>query len=393
MQTYKFILPTTVFVGENVVKNKASVLANLGKKAFVVTTAFPEGVENVCLTDTLSALESQGIEYRVNDKALPNPPIKNVAEIAEDAIDFGPDFVIACGGGSPIDVAKGVSVLVNYPGQDPFYVFYELINTGGASTSSPRTANMVGIGDGNIPVVAIPTTAGTGAEMTSAAVLTNEKIGTKMSMDQRVFCTVAFIDYRYAKTCPRSLRDAAAMDALTHGVEAYLNKNGNFLVQSFAKAGFELFAKYKDHLLSGELTDEDFENMAIASNVFGMSEMYGTTITHGMGYPLTEEKNVSHGMACAVFLGEFLRGFKDQSIVKPIVEWCGFNDVNEFADYVNTLLKPYINFTCTNEEINEWTDTMITGTQKWRIPKNPEPLTWDDIHAIYVKSLGEAIKG
>lgn len=391
MKDYKFILPTTVFAGENVLKKKAQVFANLGKRAFIVTTEFPEDVENLCLTDTIKVLESQGIKYRVNDKAMPNPPIYNVAEVANDAIDFKPDFVIACGGGSPIDVAKGVSVLVNYPGQDPFYVFYEMINTGGASTSSPRTANMVGLGDGNIPVVAIPTTPGTGAEMTSAAVLTNERIGTKMSIDQRVFCTVAFLDYRYVKTCPRSLLCATVMDALTHGVEGYLNTSSNFLVKSFAKTGFELFGRFKDRLLSGELMDEDYENMLVASNTFGMSEMNGTTITHGMGYPLTEEKNVSHGMSCAVFLGEFLRGFKDQSLVRPVYEPCGFNSVDDFADYVNTLLKPYINFTCTMDDIDRWTETMITGTQKWRLPKNPEPLTREDIHNIYVKSLASAI--
>ena len=395
MENYKFILPTTLFVGEGVLQKKAEVMLNLGKKAFIITgpvlSGRISGEKHQSVKDVEAALSKVGIEYRICDKVVCNPPVDNVAEVAQEARAFGPDFLIACGGGSSIDVTKGVSILINYPDEDPYYVLYKMINTGGASSSSPRTANMVGLGDGTLPVVAVPTTAGTGSEMTSSAVLTNEQLHTKMVPSQRVFCTAAFIDYRYIKTCPKELLDSAAMDALTHGVEGYLNNTSNFLVRSFAMTGFKLFAKFKDHLMTGELTDEDYENMALASNIFGTSEMCGTTITHGMGYPLTEDKGLSHGLSCAVFLGEFLRGFKDKSLVQPVVDACGFDDVNAFADYVNDVLQPHVKFTCTNKEIDEWTETMITGTQKWRLPKNPEPLTREDIRSIYVKSLSRAI--
>lgn len=394
MISYKYLMPTTIFVGKNVVKDKAHIFKQLGSKAFIVTSKYPDGIVNQCLVDTIDALESQGIEYKVNDETLPNPPIFNVDAVSQDAIAYGPDFVIACGGGSPIDVAKAVTVMLGHPGEDTYEVVYNSFSTNakdGSSGSAAHDADIIGFGDCFVPLVTIPTTAGTGAEITHAAVLTNERKGTKQSMQQRVFAKVCFVDYRYCMTCPKGLRDAAAMDALTHGVEGCLNTKGNFLSEAYALTGMKLFAKFKDNMLADTLTEEDYENMMLASNVFGFAEMYSTTITHGMGYPLTEEKGVSHGLACAVFLGEFLRGFKNQELVRPIIEACGFSSVDEFADYVNTLLQPYVNFTVTNEELDKWTDTMITGSQKWRIVKNPEPLTWDDIRAIYAKSLAKAL--
>lgn len=394
MITYKYLMPATVFVGKGIVAEKAYLMKKLGKKAFIVTSEFPKDVENISLNELIAALEEQGIEYKVNATALPNPPIYNVDAISQDAIAYQPDFVIGLGGGSPIDVAKAVTVMLGHPGEDTYdvmYNSYKAVAKEGSSGSASHDADIIGFGDGFVPLVTIPTTAGTGAEITHAAVLTNERKGTKQSMQQRVFATITFVDYRYCMSCPKQLRDAAAMDALTHGVEGYLNTKGNFMSQAHAITGMKLFAKFKDHLLSDTLTEEDFENMMLASNVFGFAEMYSTTITHGMGYPLTEEKNVSHGLACAVFLGEFLRGFKDQTLVKPVLDACGFADVNEFADYVNTLLQPYVTFPVTREELNKWTDTMITGSQKWRIVKNPEPLTWDDIHSIYERSLAKAI--
>lgn len=394
MISYKYLMPATVFVGKGIVEEKAYLLKKLGKKAFIVTSKFPDGVENICLNELTAALDAQGIEYRINDTALPNPPIYNVDAISKDAIEYHPEFVIGVGGGSPIDVAKAVTVMLGHPGEDTYevvYNSYKAIAKEGSSGSASHDADIIGFGDGFVPLVTIPTTAGTGAEITHASVLTNERKGTKQSMQQRVFATICFVDYRYCMSCPKQLRDAAAMDALTHGVEGYLNTKGNFMSQSHAITGMKLFSKFKDNMLADALTEEDFENMMIASNVFGFAEMYSTTITHGMGYPLTEEKGVSHGLACAIFLGEFLRGFKDQSLVKPILDACGFNNVDEFADYVNALLQPYVNFTVTNAELDIWTDTMITGSQKWRIVKNPEPLTWDDIRAIYAKSLKKAL--
>lgn len=394
MFSYRYLMPTTIFVGKNVIKEKSRLLRQLGKRAFIVTSKFPDGIINTSVLDIAEALENEGIEYCVCEDVMENPPIYNVDAVCKKAIEYKPDFVIACGGGSPIDVAKAVTVMLAHPGENTYDVVYNsftAIAKEGSSASASHDAEIIGFGDGVVPLVTVPTTAGTGAEVTYAAVLTNERKGIKQSMQQRVYATICFLDYRYCMTCPKPLRDAAALDALTHGVEGVLNMKGNFLSASYGMSGMKLFAKYKDRLLTDELTEEDYENMAVAANVFGLAVMYSTTITHGMGYPLTEEKGVSHGLACALFLGEFLRGFKDQSYVDPIIDACGFKDVNEFADYVAKMLRPHINFTCTMEEINTWTDNMITGSQKWRIVNNPEPLSWDDIHNIYVKSLGSAI--
>lgn len=380
MNSYKFHMPTALFVGKNAVEDYAYVMKQLGKKAFIITSEFPAGVQNLALDDVKRACEAQGIEYAVNSGAEDNPTIASVNEITKAAYEYHPDFIIAVGGGSAIDSAKAVSVLIGFPGEDPFHVFYD---------TPAHDDLLIGVGDSEIPMVAVPTTAGTGSEVGRAAVLTDERVGTKVSMHQRVFPDISYVDYRYIKSASPKLLHSSAMDALAHGVEAYLNNDGTIMTRGYAMTGFSLFKEYKEDLFNNTLDEEGYEKVALASNIFGMGMMYSTTITHGMGYPLTHEKDVTHGLACGVFLGEFLRNFKNQDLVKPVVTACGFDNVDQFADYVNGILAQHLHFTCTHAEIEEWTDMMFN--LKWRLRKNPEPLTREDIKNIYERSLAKVI--
>lgn len=380
MIKYKHHMPTPVYFGEDAIKENGYVMKQLGSKALIVTSKFPEGTVNLALEDVKAFCEAEGIEYLINDGVEANPTIGSINAIAKDAQAFQPEFIIAVGGGSAMDSAKGVSVLIGHPGEDPFHVFYD---------AEPHDDLIIGTGDQLVPLVAVPTTAGTGSEVGRAAVLTDERVGTKVSMRQRVFPDISYVDYRYIKSSPAMLLHASAMDALTHGVEGYLNNDSTIITRGYAMTGFSLFSQYKWDLYNNTLDDAGYELVAQASDIFGMGMMYSTTITHGMGYPLTHEKNVSHGLACAVFLGEFLRNFKNQELVRPIIDACGFPNVDHFADYVNGLLGQHVHFTCTMDEIEEWTDMM--WNLKWRLRKNPEPLEREDIRNIYIRSLKNVI--
>ena len=176
----------------------------------------------------------------------------------------------------------------------------------------------------------------------------------------------------------------SGMDALAHGVESYLHNNNNAMNKMFGEFGFKLFASFKDGLLSGDLTDEDFENITLHSYVQGMafsSTGSSTTIPHGMGYPISHVKHVNHGLSCAIFLAEYVRGFKDQSLVQPIVEMCGFKNSDEFAEYCKTLINRHVDIEVSNEE-------METGRTK----SNPEPLEREDIVNLYRLSLAPYLK-
>ena len=244
--------------------------------------------------------------------------------------------------------------------------------------------------EGKLPLVGIPTTAGTGAEVTGGSVLTRADTDTKDSAFHKLYCTVTFLDGRYVEESPDFLIHTGAMDALAHGVENYVNTRSNFMTRSVADIGFKLFAEYKDNMINNCLTAEDFDKMLVAANIFGWAfGQTGTTIPHGMGYPLSHFKQLNHGLSCSITLGEYIRGFKDTSKVQHVIEACGFKDVNEFADYINEIIRRDVHIQVTHAEIDRWTADFCK--LKDRFQRHPEPLTEEDIKNIYLRSLAPFI--
>ena len=222
--------------------------------------------------------------------------------------------------------------------------------------------------------------------------MTRADIHTKLAIFPWVYCTVAFLDSRYIEGIPEFIIHTGAFDALAHGVESYIHVKNNPMNRMFAEFAFGLFKQFKDHMKTGELTEEDYENIMLHSFVQGLafsSTDALTTIPHGMGYPLSHIKYVNHGLSCAIFLAEYVRNFKDQSIVQPIVEMCGFKDSDEFAAYCKSILEKDVDIEVSDDELNQWTDDfMKTG----RTSSNPEPLDRDAIYNLYKKSLAPYIK-
>ena len=379
MKDFKFSSPTTLYVGDEMVMKKAPLFKAFGERCYIITSKFPPGVRHLSLEDAIKAGESQNIAYEVFDDAKENPPVETCAELVDRVMAFHPDFLITCGGGSAIDTTKAVNILMKHHGEDPYQVLY-----GGPS---PDT---VGVGgEGAVPMVAIPTTAGTGSEISCYSVLTRTDLDTKEGIHPKIFPDVAILDAKYIKNAPPSLIHSGAIDALAHGIEAYLNTECSPIVAGLAETGFGLFRRYKDHLLQNAMTDDDFTTAFIASNVFGMCMQGGTTLPHGMGYPLSHFKHVPHGLACGVFLGEYIRAFKDKSLPEPVVRLCGFDSTDAFADYINQILAADCRFTVTEEEIEAWTDEMFR--LKARLNKHPEEITREEIKNIYQRSLANCI--
>lgn len=375
MASFRYNTQTACFSGEGCIFDQSAMFCRYGSKAAIITSKFAPGCRNYALEDLTAALDSQGIVHITIDDVQENPPVESVTRITKLCGDFGAEFVFAIGGGSSIDTAKAVALLLKHPDEDPYKVFY---GYDGPSESIKTEAD--------IPVFAIPTTAGTGAEVTGFAVLTRADTDTKLSMYPVVFCEAAFLDPRYIKESPLFLLRSGAMDTLAHGVETYLHNGSNVINRSVAEIGFHLFSQYKDALLSGTFKDDHFQNMQIASFMMGIAFMQSsTTIPHGMGYPLSHYKRVNHGIACAAFLGEYLRGFKDQSLVQPITNACGFADTDAFADYLEQIIAQELHISVTMDEIDKWTDDFMK--LDFRLASNPEALTRDDIRRIYIDSL------
>lgn len=379
MDIFKFNTQTACYCGSDCVKQNEDLFSNYGKKAVIITSIFCPGCKNHALEDVVSVFDKLQVDYVVLNGVDENPPVDCIVTLTKQCTDFNPDFIVAVGGGSSIDAAKAVSLLMTYPGKDPYDVFYGC----GAPSQGIKTESA-------LPILAIPTTAGTGSEVTGFAVLTRSDTNTKLCMYPLVFCEAAFLDPRYIRESPVSLLHSGAMDALAHGVETYLHNSSNVINRSMAKVGFGLFAEYKDHLLNGGLTNDDYQNMLIVSYIMGLAFMQSsTTIPHGMGYPLSHVKNVNHGISCALILGEYLKGFKDQSLVLPIVEACGFESTEAFAEYVHAITEKHMKAQILEAELEEWTDEFMKLT--FRIASNPEPLNRNDIHQLYRKSLGQYV--
>ena len=378
MSNYSFVIHTPAYVGPNCVMNNSSILNQYGKKAYVITSDFM-GAENVALKDVTAALEKEGIAYEVNADVISNPPVESVKEIADACRAFAPDFLFAVGGGSSLDTAKAVSILLPHPGEDPYEVFWH----GGTSSAGRHTTLK---NETTLPILMAPTTAGTGSEVTSSSVLTRADVDAKVIIYQNVFCEQAFLDPRYIEHAPRPLLHTGVMDALCHTVESYLNVKSTPMSRAVGEIGMKMFAKFKDNLLSDDLCEEDYQNMLIASYFDGIAFQCGTALPHGMGYPLSHHKGVLHGLACGIYLGEYLRAFKDQSLVEPVVKLCGFDSVDAFASYIQKFMDKDVSFSVTEAEVDEYIEAFCLQ-EAHRLTRHPEPITKEEIAMIFKKSL------
>ena len=381
MKDFKFHTPSPVYFGHETVKKNAELIASYGKKAYIVTSRFPAGTVNKALLDVVSVLEDRGIEYKCFEDVEENPSVECCTRIANDARGFNPDFLFGIGGGSSMDAAKCASVLLTQE-DDSVAASYELLFKKPADAFRRPYACK--------PVICVPTTAGSSSEMTGFFVLTREDSDTKDTPKIMVFSAAALLDSKYIKNAPQFILDTGAMDALSHGIETSLNVNSNFLNRQIAMIGFGLFRTFKDRLITGDLTDEDYDNIMLHSCIQGMAFFQaGTLIPHGMGYYLSHHKGLNHGLACSITEGEYLKVIEDQSLVTPILEACGFKDVDDFAAYVKIMTNRDVNISVTNAECEQWARDFVK--LEHRLVRHPGKIGYDEIVKIYKDSLSAYI--
>lgn len=384
MNSFHFACPGEIFFGQNCIDSHSHVLARLGKRAYVVSSRFPDGVRNLALEEIRAALEKEGIVYVVDEEVQPDPPVESAAEMARRAAAFRPDFFIGVGGGSTMDTVKCANILLNHPGEDPYLV---LFGTG------PHVFGVGGPNEGALPFVSVATTAGTGADLTGVAVMTRNDIHSKSGTNRRNFANYAFVDPWYVMGTPKKLNQATAIDALCHGIEAYLSRDSrdDFMTNMLSETAFRLFARIKEPLLADTMTAEDYELQTLHSMLQGIVIINEVTgVAHGLGYPLSYYYHVPHGLACGIFEGEYLRAFQDQTRVRRLLELLEFESVDAFCDYIQAILAPHIHITVTAGEIEDWTREFC-ATQ-WRMDRHPEPLTAEMVRGIYYRALAAFLK-
>ena len=290
---FKYLMPTKIIAGEGVIRSNADELI-LGKKCMIVTGK-TSGIKSGALADVIAVLNEKAIEYLVYDKIGNNPTIEETALGGQAARDFGCDFLIGIGGGSPLDACKAIAVYaVNTPDETEKFTLYDIYK--GKYPNRP------------LPMAAIPTTAGTGSETTPYSILTLHKEETKRSFSSPdVFFKVAFLDGRYTVNLPLQIARNTAIDAMSHLLEGYTNRRASASSDYIALEGLRIIGKHIDALRTGNFNVEICTDLLWAASLGGIViSQTGTTIVHSMGYNLTYYKDIPHGMANGLLLGEYL---------------------------------------------------------------------------------------
>ncbi|MCW2276942.1 iron-containing alcohol dehydrogenase family protein [Heliophilum fasciatum] len=319
---FRFFMPTKIYFGAECVRKHSDEFARWGKRALVVTGRASARVSGA-LPDVEQALAERGIAWTVYDCIEENPTVAVVEAGGEAARQWQPDLIIAIGGGSPLDAAKAIAALAVNPISG-----YQLFD--GTFDVAP------------LPVLAIPTTAGTGSEVTPYSILTDPGQQTKKSFaDEGVFPKVAFLDARYTASQSRELTIHTAIDALSHAVEGYLSRRAMPVSDSLALEAMAYVAKAAKALETGTLTLADREALLYASTLAGMViAQTGTTAVHALGYSLTYFHNVPHGRANGLLLGEYLR-FNEAVAAEKIgrvLSLLGRDGIDDFQAWMGRLL-------------------------------------------------------
>lgn len=256
--------------------NKALVVTD----AMLVQCGVAEKIENV--------LKDGGISYEIDDEVKPNPTIDNVHTGLDKLKASGADFIIAVGGGSVIDTAKAVAVIANNPDN------YDVVSLEGVDKSKNPP----------MPIIAVPTTAGTGSETTMDYVITNTEQKRKMAcMDSMVVPVVAILDTDIMASLPLKMTAATAMDALTHAVESYLSKGAFDFSEMLSLKAVSLISANFLKVIKNLNDLEARKALAMAQYMAGMSfTNVGLGIVHSMAHPLSAFYDVPHGVANALIL-------------------------------------------------------------------------------------------
>ena len=314
MQLY---MPTKVYSEENCVGNHARELQALGTK-YMIVTGRHSAQKTGALQDVLQALGD--MPYILFDRIEENPSIETVMEARALAVAEGADCFIGIGGGSPMDAAKAIVMMAANPreGDDVLY------------TAKPLK---------HYTVACVPTTCGTGSEVTPYAILTRHAHKTKKSISHKIYPSLALLDAKYLKTMSRAGLVNTCVDALAHLLESYLNTNTNDLNRIYSREGLHIWARFRDRLMADTLQEEDYWDMLHASMVAGMAIAHtGTSLPHGMSYPVTYTLGIPHGRAVGMFLGGFVEGYGDAEEALKAVQILGFANRAEFHRFLTQLL-------------------------------------------------------
>lgn len=318
----KLYNPTKVYFEDNCVTRHIS---EVPAKRFLILTGKHSSKINHSLADVKAGLGSDA-EVVIFDEVESDPSIATVVKAAQQYRSFKPEVCIGVGGGSAIDAAKAVAlVLANDEDADIETLFY-----------AERNAAF-------LPVIAVPTTCGTGSEVTPFSVLTDTGKNTKRTIFSQLYPQLALIDPVYLQTISYRECVSTCVDALSHLIEAFLSTRANPYNRFYSETGLQLFnacrssiaSEAEFHAIDGAAREKLMAcallgGYAIAAN--------GTSIPHGLANTISHALALTHGRTVILFIPGYLRNYQDKELVSRILQLLGFNDLDEMEEFLYGML-------------------------------------------------------
>ena len=381
----KFVLNETSYFGKGASEELPNEIKKRNfKKVFLVSD---KALVEAGVTSRIEEiLEKANIPYELYSEIKPNPTIKNVTDGVKACKESGADVIVAVGGGSSIDTAKGISIVITNPDRA------DIKSLNGLSNTINR----------GMPLIALPTTAGTAAEVTINYVITDEDAEIKMvCVDPNDIPILAIIDSDLMASMPKGLAAATGMDALTHAVEGYITKAHNEMSDMFHMKAIQMIFKY----LPSAVNDKDpyaIEMMGMAQYIAGMGfSNVGLGIVHSMAHQLGAVYDTPHGIANAMLLPTVMRfngevcanRFREilVNIGRPDAEHLNDQDViNTFVWMISELsksvgiTKTIKDYGAKEEDFEMLAEKAMNDPCK---PGNPREVTKEDFIELYRKAI------
>ena len=283
----RFILNEVSYFGPGARKELPDVLSRMGlHKALVCSD---KGLIKVGTTKLVTdVLDDAGFPYEIYSEIKPNPTVTNVKEGIAAFKASGADCLIAIGGGSSMDTAKGIGIVANNP------EFSDIVSLEGCAPTKHKS----------VPIIALPTTAGTGAEVTINYVIIDEKRQAKMvCVDPNDIPAVAIVDPELMYSLPKGLTAATGMDALTHAIEGYITKGAWVMSDMYELQAIKMIAENLPTAVDEPTNPKGREGMALAQYIAAQAfSNVGLGLVHGMAHPMGALHDIPHGVANAILL-------------------------------------------------------------------------------------------
>ncbi|MCH5310748.1 MAG: lactaldehyde reductase [Prevotella sp.] len=381
----RFILNEVSYFGAGARKQLPEVIERMGLKKALVTT--DKGLIKVGTVKMVTdVLDEAGFPYEIYSEVKPNPTVTNVKQGVEAFKASGADCIIAIGGGSPMDTAKGIGIVTNNP------EFADVVSLEGVAPTKHKS----------VPIIALPTTAGTGAEVTINYVIIDEDRQAKMvCVDPNDIPAVAIVDPELMYSLPKGLTAATGMDALTHAIEGYITRGAWVMSDMYELQAIKMIAENLPTAVEEPSNEAAREGMALAQYIAAQAfSNVGLGLVHGMAHPMGSLFDVPHGVANALLLPTIMEWNKPCCIEKygVIARTMGVDTTGMSAeeaaqaacDAVKALaIKVGIPQHLTDLGIKE-TDIEALAQQAITdvcTPGNPRDVTIEDIRELYKKVL------